>query len=87
VESVLDNSTITPANMQLLQQLRAWRELQTVAPTFQHMQVRGVCKCTCVLANSSSSRSSKGVSDDSREQGRQLQAVAPTFQHMQVRIA
>jgi hypothetical protein len=33
-------STITPANMQLLQQSGAWRELQQVAPTFQHMQVR-----------------------------------------------
>jgi 2-polyprenyl-6-methoxyphenol hydroxylase-like FAD-dependent oxidoreductase len=33
-------STITPANMQLLQQTGAWRELQQVAPTFQHMQVR-----------------------------------------------
>eukprot|EP00775_Hariotina_reticulata_P008838 gene8838-9017_t len=32
-------STITPANMQLLQQAGAWEELQQAAPTFQHMQV------------------------------------------------
>jgi len=32
-------STITPANMQLLQQAGAWQELQQAAPTFQHMQV------------------------------------------------
>ncbi|KAF6266343.1 flavin-dependent monooxygenase [Scenedesmus sp. NREL 46B-D3] len=32
-------STITPANMQLLQQSGAWQELQHLAPTFQHMQV------------------------------------------------
>lgn len=33
-------STITPANMQLLQQAGAWQELAATAPTFQHMQVR-----------------------------------------------
>lgn len=33
-------STITPANMQLLQQAGAWPELAPTAPTFQHMQVR-----------------------------------------------
>jgi ubiquinone biosynthesis monooxygenase Coq6 len=33
-------STITPANMQLLQQAGAWQELAPAAPTFQHMQVR-----------------------------------------------
>uniref|UniRef100_A0A383VHV3 Ubiquinone biosynthesis monooxygenase COQ6, mitochondrial n=1 Tax=Tetradesmus obliquus TaxID=3088 RepID=A0A383VHV3_TETOB len=32
-------STITPANMQLLQQTGAWQELAQLAPTFQHMQV------------------------------------------------
>jgi 2-polyprenyl-6-methoxyphenol hydroxylase-like FAD-dependent oxidoreductase len=32
-------STITPANMQLLQQAGAWQELAAAAPTFQHMQV------------------------------------------------
>jgi hypothetical protein len=34
-------STITPANMQLLQQAGAWQELAAAAPTFQHMQVQG----------------------------------------------
>ena len=34
-------STITPANMQLLQQAGAWQELAPAAPTFQHMQVCG----------------------------------------------
>jgi ubiquinone biosynthesis monooxygenase Coq6 len=37
-------STITPANMQLLQQAGAWQELAPMAPTFQHMQVIG-CGC------------------------------------------
>lgn len=45
-------STVTPANMQLIQQAGAWQELQQhqAAPTFQHMQVR--CGRSCGAYNS-----------------------------------